>query len=92
MGLGEMAVSQAGRAETFFWKGIEALGKGFSFLLSGSMSQKHPAPKFRAHSAGPCTPSSCHTPWGGSPAISAVPEATSSYPSGWLVSGDICVM
>lgn len=61
MVLGEIAVSQAGRAETFFWKGIEALEKGFSFLLSGSMSQKHPAPKFRAHSAGPCTPSSCHT-------------------------------
>lgn len=56
MGPGEMAISQAGRAETFFWKGIEALGKELSFLLSGSMSQKHPAPKPRAHSAVPCIP------------------------------------
>lgn len=44
----EVAISQAGRAETFFWKGIEALGEELSFLSSGSVSQKHPAP---GHSA-----------------------------------------
>lgn len=95
-GVGGMAVSQAGRAETVFWKGMEALEKELSFLLSGSMSQKHPA-----LSPGPicCCQGwllPVHSPpaikpWGRSAATSAVPEAASSHPSSWLVSrDDVC--